>query len=268
MGAVQMRKFKFNYFKGIILVFVAIILTTIITPSCVYAGQKISAAVVAGLIQPFEEIAAAFEKETGIKIEASFSSAGRIYAQILHGAPYDIFLSADVERPDLLHGKALCKKPFVFAAGEVVLWSSKKDFCRAESWREALRQNEVKKLAIANPKVAVYGASAQKALMDAGLWKDVEPKLVNTQDLAQVFQYATIDAVDAGFCNLGQAHSKKGRMGCYYKMPEAPVVFHSACVLTSAKDMELTTRFAAFLVSPAAEKIKRKYGYKETLPTK
>lgn len=263
-----MKNFKLNCFHGIIPALAFFVFTAIIAPSCVYAGQKISAAVVAGLIQPFEEIAAAFEQETGIKIEATFSSAGRIYAQILHGAPYDIFLSADVERPDLLHGKALCKKPFAFAAGEVVLWSSKKDFCRAENWRDALRQNEVKKLAIANPKVAVYGASAQKALLDAGFWKDVEPKLVTTQDLAQVFQYATIEAVDAGFCNLGQAYSEKGREGCYYKMPEAPVVYHSACVLTGTKNVELTERFAAFLVSPAAGKIKKKYGYKETLPAK
>ncbi len=261
-------KSKFKYFNGILPAFMVLAFLLMLMPQCVYAEQKIGTAVVAGFIQPFEEIAAVFEQKTGIKIEASFASAGRIYAQILHGAPYDIFLSADVERPDLLHGKALCKKPFIYATGQVVLWSSKKDFCRAESWRDALRQNGIKKLAIANPKVAVYGASAQKALQDASLWKDVEPKLVTTQDLAQVFQYATIDAVDAGFCNLGQAYSEKGRKGCYYKMTEAPAVFHSACVLTSTKNRELTERFAAFLVSPAAEKIKRKYGYKETLPTK
>lgn len=263
-----MKKSLFKYFRRTLPTFVAVAFFLLLTPQSVYAGQKIIAGVVAGLIQPFGEIAAAFEQETGIKIEAAFASAGRIYAQVLNGAPYDIFLSADVERPDLLYAKALCSKPFVFATGEVVLWSSKKDFCRAKSWRDALRQNEIRKLAIANPKVAVYGVSAQKALTEAGLWKDVQPRLVTTQDLAQVFQYATIEAVDAGFCNLGQAYSEKGRKGCYYQMTEAPVVFHSACVLTGTKNRELTERFAAFLVSPTAEKIKKKYGYKETLPTK
>ncbi|HBJ74939.1 MAG TPA: molybdate ABC transporter substrate-binding protein [Syntrophaceae bacterium] len=240
----------------------------VLMPNSVQAQQKISAAVVAGLIQPFQEIAAAFEQETGIKIEATFSSAGRFYAQILNGAPYNIFISADVERPSLLYGKALCSKPFAFATGEVVLWSSKKDFCTAHDWRDALRQNKIKKIALANPKVAVYGASAQKALVEAGLWEDVEPRLVTTQDLAQVFQYAAMDAVDAGFCNLGQACSEKGRKGCYYSMKEAPVVVHSACVLTGARNRELTERFADYLSSPAAREIKRKYGYKETIQTK
>ena len=240
----------------------------VLMPNSVQAQQKISAAVVAGLIQPFQEIAAAFEQETGIKIEATFSSAGRFYAQILNGAPYDIFISADVERPRLLYGKALCSKPFAFATGEVVLWSSKKDFCMADDWRDALRQSKIKKIALANPQVAVYGASAQKALVEAGLWEDIEPKLVTTQDLAQVFQYAAMEAVDAGFCNLGQASSEKGRKGCYYSMKEAPVVVHSACVLTGARNRELTERFAAFLSSPEAREIKRKYGYKETLQTK
>ncbi|MFO7569839.1 MAG: molybdate ABC transporter substrate-binding protein [Smithellaceae bacterium] len=237
-------------------------------PNPAQAKQKISVAVVAGLISPFQEIAAAFEQETGIQIEATFSSAGRFYAQILHGAPYDIFISADEERPDLLHGKALCAKPFVFATGEVVLWSSKKDFCQAADWRDALRQNKIKKIALANPNVAVYGASAKKALMEAGLWEDIEPKLVTPQDLAQVFQYAVMQAVDAGFCNLGQASSEKGRKGCYYSMQEVPGVVHSACILTGARNRELTERFAAYLSSPGAREIKRKYGYKETLQTK
>lgn len=248
--------------KNVLLVLTALAACFIFIPESVYADQKIKAAVVAGFIQPFQEIASAFEKETGIKIEVTFTSAGKFYAQIINGAPYDIFLSADKERPDLLHGKALCTKPFVYATGEVVLWSSKKDFCAAGNWRDALRQDGVKKIAIASPKTAVYGASAQTAMKDNGLWNDIEPKLVTTQDLAQVFQYATMDAVDAGFCNLGQAYSEKGRKGCYYEMKEAPVVVHSACVLTKAENPELANRFAAFLNSSVAEKIKRKYGYK------
>ncbi len=238
------------------------------TPGAVLAQEKIRAAVVAGLITPFQEMASAFERETGIAIEATFSSAGKFYAQILNGAPYDIFICADEERPDLLYGKALCAKPFVFATGEVVLWSSQKDFCQAANWRDALRQKKIKKIALANPNVAVYGASAKKALMEAGLWEGIEPKLVTPQDLAQVFQYATMGAVDAGFCNMGQASSDNGRRGCYYPLKEAPAVIHSACVLTGARNRELTQRFAAYLSSPAARDIKRKYGYKEVLQNK
>jgi len=263
-----MTSSRFKRLNSVLLVLTALAAFFIFNPNSVYANQKIKAAVVAGFIQPFQEIAMAFEQRTGIKVEVTFSSAGKFYAQIFNGAPYDIFLSADRERPDLLYGKALCTKPFVYAIGEVVLWSSNKEFCASGNWRAALRQEGIKKIAIANPKIAVYAASAKTALEDAGLWNDIEPKLVNTEDLAQVFQYATLGAVDAGFCNLGQALSEKGRKGCYYEMKEAPVVVHSACVLKRAENSEGVNRLAAFLISAEAEKIKRKYGYKETLLTK
>ncbi|MBN1664314.1 MAG: molybdate ABC transporter substrate-binding protein [Deltaproteobacteria bacterium] len=234
------------------------------TPNQAAANQKIKVAVAAGFIQPFEQIASEFKQNTGIKVEVTFTSAGRLYGQIINGAPYDIFLSADKERPNLLYDKMLCGKPFTYAIGEVVLWSAKKAFCISGNWRDALKQEGAKKIAIANPKTGVYGASAQKALKDAGLWNNVEPRLVTTEDLALVFQYATLYAVDAGFCALAHTYTEKGRKGCYYEMKEAPVVVHSACVLKRAQNKEITDRFAAFLVSPEAEKIKKKYGYKET----
>lgn len=259
----MIKRLKFKWMPVFVLVMVISVTGSIVATGNAAANEKIKAAVVAGFIQPFQEIASAFEQQTGIKIEVTFSSAGKFYAQIINGAPYDIFLSADRERPDLLYGEALCAKPFVYAIGEVVLWSSKKEFCASANWRAALKQEGIKRIAIANPKTAVYAASAKTALEDAGLWNYIEPKFVNTEDLAQVFQYATLGAVDAGFCNLGQAFSEKGRKGCYYEMKEAPIVVHSACVLKNAKNIELANRFAAFLNSPDAEKIKKKYGYKQ-----
>ncbi|MBN1383194.1 MAG: molybdate ABC transporter substrate-binding protein [Deltaproteobacteria bacterium] len=251
-------------FIKVISIFVIAGVFFVLLSKCVYADKKINAAVVAGFMKPFREIAAAFEKETGIKINVAFTSAGRLYGQIINGAPYDIFLSADQQRPDLLFGKALCSKPFIYAIGEVVLWSSNREFCASGDWREALKQNGTKKIAIANPQTAVYGASAQRALKDTGLWNDIEPRLVTTEDLALVFQYATLGAVDAGFCALAHAYSEEGREGCYCEMKDAPVVIHAACVLKKARNPELADRFGAFLISPTAEKIKKKYGYKHT----
>ncbi|MFA5181977.1 MAG: molybdate ABC transporter substrate-binding protein [Syntrophales bacterium] len=258
-----MKRSKFKWNVVDVLMMAIGVVGFIFTPNQAVANQKITAAVVAGFIQTFQEIASAYEAKTGIKVEVTFSSAGRLYGQIINGAPYDIFLSADKERPDLLFGKAISEKPFIYAIGEVVLWSSKKDFCSSNNWQSALRQDGVKKIAIPNTKTAVHGEKAQKALQDAGLWDLVASRLVYAPDMAQVFQYASEGAVDAAFCSLALTYTEKGKKGCYYEMKEAPDVVYSACVLKRAKNPELARRFAAFLVSPEAEKIKKKYGYKQ-----
>lgn len=188
------------------LLFVFLFFSLTAPPFAAPADRKLTAAVVAGFMSPFQEIAAAFEKETGISIDVSFTSGGRIYAQIENGAPYDIFLSADVERPALLYGKSLCEKPFVYAEGEVILWSADRRFCTSAGWQEALKRKEIQKIAIPNPQTAVHGTHAKKALEEAGLWKDLAPKLVVAQDIAQVFQYATIGAVKYGVMIDGPEH--------------------------------------------------------------
>ncbi len=250
------------------LLFVLVFLCLVLLPFSAHAGQKLSAAVVAGFMSPFQEIAAAFERETGIHIEVSFTSAGRIYAQIENGAPYDIFLSADEERPDLLYGKSICEKPYVYAEGEVILWSADQKFCQAPNWQEALKQKGIKKIAIPNHRTAFHGTHARKALEDTGLWKDLESKLVVAQDIAQVFQYATIGAVDGAFCSSAHARTPQGRKGCYYEIPEAMPVIYSACVLSGSPRKDAARRFADFLKSPAAQQVKIKYGYKETIKNK
>ncbi len=247
-----------------VLVFVMVCVNFMFMPGRAFADQKINAAVVAGFIMPFEEIAAAYEAKTGVKIVPTYTSAGRFYGQIVNGAPYDIFLSADRERPDLLHEKALCEKPFIYATGEVILWSSNRNFCTFHDWRSALMGKDVKKIAIANPETAVHGLRAKKALQDAGLWDSVVSRLVYAPDLSQVFQYASEGAVDAAFCSLAHAYTDQGKTGCYYEMKEVPPVVYSACVLKNAKDIERARHFAAFLVSTEAQNIKKKYGYKQS----
>jgi molybdate transport system substrate-binding protein len=250
------------------LLFVFLFFSLATPPFAVPADRKLTAAVVAGFMSPFQEIAAAFEKETGISIDVSFTSAGRIYAQIENGAPYDIFLSADVERPALLYGKSLCEKPFVYAEGEVILWSADRRFCTSAGWQEALQRKEIQKIAIPNPQTAVHGTHAKKALEEAGLWKDLAPKLVVAQDIAQVFQYATIGAVDGAFCSSSHARTPPGQKGCFYTMNEAAPVVYSACVLSNSSRKDEARRFAEFLRSPAALQVKNKYGYRETPKSK
>jgi molybdate transport system substrate-binding protein len=227
-----------------------------------FTEEMILAGVAANYIQTFKELSAIFEKQTGIKVKATFTSSGNLYMQIKNGAPYDIFLSADNDMPARLYKDGLVTKPFTYAIGQIILWSAKKDFCNAEEWTQALKDKDIKKIAIANPETAPYGLSAMKALQKTGLYGSLKPKLVNSQDIAQAFQYASIEAVDAGFCAFSAAFSEKGKAGCYYTMKEAPAIIQSACVLKSSKNMKGAKKFAAFLISREAIAVKKKYGYR------
>ena len=248
---------KFNC-KSIITLILSVMLFSL--PA--FAEEKITAGVAANYIQTFKELSAAFEAKTGIKVEATFTSSGTLYTQITNGAPYDLFLSADEERPARLFKDGLAEKPFTYAEGQVILWSAKKDFCNAKEWTQAIKNESIKKIAIANPETAPYGMAAMKALQKSGLYDSLKPKLVNSQDIAQAFQYASTEAVDAGFCALSASFSEQGKAGCYYKIKDAPSIIQSACVLKSSKNIKAAKKFADFLISKDALKIKEKYGYK------
>lgn len=225
------------------------------------AAEKILVAVAANFIEPFKEIAARFRAGSGIEVEPTFSSTGKLYAQITQGAPYDVFLSADEKRPRELFGKGLAGKPFVYAKGEVVLWTSRKDLYGAQGWKAVLARGDVKRVSIANVETAPYGTAAMDALKKAGLWEGVRPRLVFPQDVAQSFQYAFTGSVDAGFCALSSALSSQGAAGCRFAVEGAPDIVQGACVLSGSTRREAAEKFAWFLLSPEAAGIKKKYGY-------
>ncbi len=226
------------------------------------AADRLTVAVAASFKRPFSEIVRLFEASHPIKIEASFASTGTLYSYIVNGALYDVFLAADDKRPQVLHGSSLAEAPVVYARGRVVLWTNREDLCRAGNWKSVLRDAGARKIAIANPVTAPYGAAAQNALRKGGLWEDDKRRFVFAQDAGQAFQYVYTGAAAAGFCALSDAVSSAGREGCHYEIAEAPPVEHAACVLTRSKNSEAARLFVKFLESPEAENIKREYGYR------
>jgi molybdate transport system substrate-binding protein len=240
---------------------VVLVLIVLVSPLYTFAQDKISVAVAANFISAFKEIAADFEDKTGVKVEATFASTGSLYNQIKNGAPYDVFLSADEQRPALLEKEGWTEGTFIFARGKVILWSANKDLCKAATWQDFLKNNEIKKIAIANPLTAPYGVAAKAALKKAALWDAVQPKLVYAQDIPRAFHYASISAVDAGFCSMSAITAPQGQSGCYYVIAEAPVITQFACVSKKAKNPVCAELFAVFLNSEHAVKIKKKYGY-------
>jgi molybdate transport system substrate-binding protein len=243
-------------------VIVALILIVLMSSISASAEEKISVAVAANFISSFKEMTADFETKTKIKVEGTFSSTGNLYSQITNGAPYDLFLSADEERPAKLNKDGVADAPFVYAKGQAVLWSVNKYFCKAKTWQDALKNGHVKKIAIANTQTAPYGAAAKKALEKAGMWDTLQSKLVNAQDIAQSFQYASTSAVDAGFCAMSAAISAEGKKGCFFVINEAPEIIQSACLLKRTASRAAVEKFVEYLNSPAAKEIKVKYGYR------
>jgi molybdate transport system substrate-binding protein len=241
---------------------VPFILIVLMSSSSAFADEKISVAVAANFISAFKELAADFEAKTKIKVEGTFSSTGNLYSQITNGAPYDLFLSADEDRPAKLNKEGAADTPFIYAKGQAVLWSVNNDFCRAATWQDALKKEQVKKIAIANTQTAPYGAAAKKALEKVGMWHSLQAKLVNAQDIAQSFQYASTSAVDAGFCAMSAMVSPEGKKGCFYVLGEARDIIQSACLLKRTTNRAAVEKFVEFLNSPAAKEIKVKYGYR------
>jgi molybdate transport system substrate-binding protein len=227
-----------------------------------FPKDRLLVAVAANFIEPFNEISALFEAKTHIKVEPTFSSTGKLYAQIIAGAPYDLFLSADEKRPAELFQNARAGMPFVYAKGEVVLWTARKDLCGAGDWKAVIKGVDVKRVSIANTETAPYGTAAMTALRKAGVFNSVKDRLVFPQDTVQSFQYACSGSVDAGFCSLSSALSEKGKSGCYYPIKEAPEIIQSAVVLKRGKKKELAESFANFLMSGQADAVKGKYGYR------
>jgi len=226
------------------------------------AQDKLHVAVAANFISPFKELAQSFEKRTGIKIEATYASTGQLYTQIVNGAPYDLFLSADREKPDLLHKEGKAEAPFIYATGQVVLWTARKDLCQIKHWREVMAVPGLKNFAVANPKTAPYGAAAMEAMKKTGVPANVQGRLVYAQNIAQAFQYAATGSVDAGFCALSAALSAEGRKGCFFSIAEAPPVVQGACLLKRTAHREAVEKFVQFLSSPEAGAVKKRYGYK------
>ena len=243
-------------------IIIAFILIILMSSFSAFAEEKISVAVAANFISAFKELAADFEAKTKIKVEGTFSSTGNLYSQITNGAPYDLFLSADEEKPARLYKDSVADTPFIYAKGQAVLWSANKDFYKAATWQDALKKEQVKKIAIANPQTAPYGAAAKKALEKVGMWDALQSKLVNAQDIAQSFQYASTSAVDAGFCAMSAMVSAEGKKGCFFVVSEAPEIIQSACVLKRTTNRAAVEKFVEFLNSPTAKEIKVKYGYR------
>ncbi|WP_095226097.1 molybdate ABC transporter substrate-binding protein [Helicobacter sp. 12S02634-8] len=195
------------------------------------------------------------------KINISYSSSGKAYAQITQGAPIDLFISADREFPHKLYtqGKAP-QKERVYAQGVLVLWSANPKIKITSL--QTLTLPSITHIAIPNPALAPYGYAAKEALEKTGLGQKIHTKLINATSISQAHQFVATGSAEAGFgaLSLIDKQDKKISYIIIDKSLYSPI--EQALILTNhGKDKELAKEFEAFILSPKAKKIFEKYGY-------
>lgn len=227
-------------------------------------ADDILIAVAANFAAPMQDIARQFESQTGHTVKLSFGSSGKFYAQITHGAPFDMFFSADRAKPEALERdrKTVPDSRFTYAIGQLVLWSRDDDLIKASA--EVLRNGQFNKLALANPRLAPYGLAAQQTLEHLGLRSITEAKWVQGENIAQTYQFVSTGNAELGFVAGSQVLKlEKLISGSAWLVPSnlhAPIL-QDAVVLKIAENRPVVHEFVAYLKSPEGAATIRRYGY-------
>ncbi|MEQ6290467.1 molybdate ABC transporter substrate-binding protein [Vogesella sp. GCM10023246] len=226
-------------------------------------AATVKVAVAANVQYAFADIAADFTRSSGVAVEASYASSGKIATQILNGAPFELFLSADDETPRKLSSAGMALLPAkTYALGALVLWSKDPAF-DGKQWQNWL-QAAGGKVAIANPQAAPYGAEALRVLDYYRLADSVKPRLVQGDNIAQAAQFVDSGAAQAGFVAkaLVLAPQMQGK-GRWVDVPAAshqPIVQDMLLLKTATANPDARKLFD-YLSSPAARSILQRYGY-------
>jgi len=227
------------------------------------SAGEVTVAVAANAAEAAEALAADFEQRTGHRVTVTVGSTGKLYAQILHGAPFDVFLAADQERPRLLleRGLAVADSRRTYAIGRLVLWSSDPTL---EASAETLRGGSFRWLAIANPDLAPYGAAARATLRELGLWESLRSKIVVGENVGQSFTMAASGNAELGLVALSSViDPRNGREGSCWEIPEhlhAPIR-QDAVLLDRGGENPAAREFHLFLGSYRARRTIESFGF-------
>lgn len=227
-------------------------------------ADEVQVAVAANFTAPMNQIAADFEKATGHKAVLAFGATGKFYAQIVNGAPFDVFLAADDTTPEKLEkeGQGVSGSRFTYAVGKLVLWSAKPGFVDAQG--EVLRSGQFAKLSIANPKTAPYGAAAIETLNKLNLLAAVQPRFVQGENISQTLQFVSTGNAELGFVALSQVF-KDGKVsgGSAWIVPDSfhEPIYQDALLLARGKGNPAAVALLAYLKSEPARGVIRAFGY-------
>lgn len=231
-------------------------LLLLLLPICTHADElRIAAA--SNFYHTLQAISQRFEQQHPHRITIIKGSTGKLYAQILHGAPYDIFLSADSERPQILEqeNKIHFTSRMTYALGKIALWSPK-----SNDPLRMLQQNNFHKMSIANPKTAPYGEAAVQTLIQLKNYEAVKNKLVYGENIAQTYQFVESGSADLGFVALSQVINS---MNKYWLVPQnfyTPLE-QQLVILKSSRNAPLAKIFVEFMKQDSIKELIRSHGY-------
>ena len=228
-------------------------------------GETVRIAVATNFLATMKEIVNNFEKNTGHTAIISSGSSGKLYAQIKHGAPFDVFFSADSKRPQLLEaeGLAVAGSRFAYAAGRITLWSADPQLIQGNG-EAMLKNGSFEHLAIANPVTAPYGAAAKKTLERLNLYDYVKDRLVQGENIGQTLQFVFSGNAQLGFVALSQVLVPKiNGTGSRWDVPSSfydPLI-QDAVLLKNGEQNPTAKAFLDYVKGAKAKTIIERFGY-------
>lgn len=237
---------------------------TLLTLNLPAHAEQVAVAVAANFTAPMQQIAEAFEKDTGHKAVLSFGATGKFYAQIVNGAPFEVFLSADDETPAKLEQEFLAAPHtrFTYAIGTLVLWSAKADTVDPNG--AVLRTGEFRHLSLANPKTAPYGAAAIETMKQLGVLDKLQARIVQGENISQAHQFVATGNAELGFVALSQVF-KDGKLtsGSAWIVPNKlySPIRQDAVLLAKSSKNAAARALIDYLKTPKAREVIKSYGY-------
>ncbi len=222
---------------------------------------ELTVAAAADLQPAFEEIGRTFQSLHNVKVTFSFGSSGLLTRQIENGAPVDLFAAANTDYVDQLgkEGYVLPDTRAVYARGHITLWTLKDSPLKIEKISD-LTKSEVKRIAIANPEYAPYGMAAREALVKAGIWDTVKPKIVYGENIRQTLQYAETGNVEVAIVSLSLSTGSKGNWTLIPGELHQPID-QALAVVKSTKNESNARALATFITGSQGREILKRYGF-------
>ena len=227
------------------------------------AADSAMIAVAANFVPPLAELEKVFEQRGEHDVTIASGSTGQLYTQAVNGAPFDVFLSADVEHVDMLVSAQLADGAtrFTYAIGKLALFTRDTDKL-APLTLDTLRRTDYRWLAIGNRALAPYGLAAEQTLRKLGLWEALQPRIVRGQNIAQTFALAETRNADLAFVSLSQAIAYAGTSARFVVPPELyDPIRQDAVLLTRGSGNAAARAFLAFLAGADAAAVIERYGY-------
>ena len=227
-------------------------------------AEEALVAVAANFSAPMQQIAASFQKDTGHQLRMSYGATGGFYAQIKNGGPFDVFLSADQITPQKLEAEGLgvALTRFNYATGQLVVWSKQDGL--VDDKGQVLRNKNIQRVAMANPKLAPYGVAAWETMTALGLLEELKPKIVQGDSIAQTYQFVSTQNAQVGFVALSQVFAN-GQLtsGSGWIVPPHlyKPIRQDVILLKNGKDNSAAKALLIYLKGEKAKAVMKSYGY-------